>query len=65
MRFLADESCDFIAVQALRAAGHDVVAVAEDADLAALYGVLSKALNQAVKRNVATWNGSPQTSCSS
>lgn len=29
MRFLADESCDFAAVQALRAAGHDVVAVAE------------------------------------
>ena len=29
MRFLADESCDFSAVRALRAAGHDVVAVAE------------------------------------
>lgn len=29
MRFLADESCDFAAVLALRAAGHDVVAVAE------------------------------------
>lgn len=29
MRFLADESCDFAAVRALRAAGHDVVAVAE------------------------------------
>lgn len=29
MQFLADESCDFAAVQALRAAGHDVVAVAE------------------------------------
>jgi hypothetical protein len=29
MRFLADESCDFAAVQALRASGHDVVAVAE------------------------------------
>jgi predicted nuclease of predicted toxin-antitoxin system len=29
MRFLADESCDFAAVQALRAAGHDVVAVAQ------------------------------------
>jgi hypothetical protein len=39
MRFLADESCDFRAVQALRAAGHDVEAVietapgAEDADV--------------------------------
>ena len=29
MRFLADESCDFIIVRALRAAGHDVAAVAE------------------------------------
>ena len=29
MRFLADESCDFAAVRALRAAGHDVVAIAE------------------------------------
>jgi predicted nuclease of predicted toxin-antitoxin system len=29
MRFLADESCDFAAVRALRAAGHEVVAVSE------------------------------------
>ena len=29
MRFLADESCDFRVVRALRAAGHDVVAVME------------------------------------
>lgn len=29
MRFLADESCDFAVVRALRAAGHDVEAVAE------------------------------------
>ena len=29
MRFLADESCDFSVVRALRAVGHDVVAVAE------------------------------------
>jgi predicted nuclease of predicted toxin-antitoxin system len=29
VRFLADESCDFAAVKALRAAGHDVSAVAE------------------------------------
>src|SRR3990172_10868229 len=29
MRFLADESCDFAVVRALRAAGHDVAAVAE------------------------------------
>lgn len=29
MRFLADESCDFAIVRALREAGHDVLAVAE------------------------------------
>jgi hypothetical protein len=29
MRFLADEGCDFAAVRALRAAGHDVLAVGE------------------------------------
>ena len=29
MRFLADESCDFAVVRALRAAGHEVVVVAE------------------------------------
>ena len=29
MRFLADESCDFRVVRALRAAGHDVAAVSE------------------------------------
>ena len=29
MRFVADESCDFAVVRALRAYGHDVVAIAE------------------------------------
>lgn len=29
MRFLADESCDFAVVRALRGTGHDVLAVAE------------------------------------
>ena len=29
MRFLVDESCDFVVVSALRAAGHDVKTVAE------------------------------------
>jgi len=29
MRFLADESCDFLVVKSLRAAGHDVLAVSE------------------------------------
>ncbi len=34
MRFLADESCDFAAVRALRSDGHDVLAVAEIQELA-------------------------------
>ena len=44
MRFLADESCDFAVVRALRAAGHDVRALsdvapgAEDHIVAALAG---------------------------
>jgi len=29
MRFVADESCDFAVVRALRSAGHDILAVAE------------------------------------
>ena len=29
MRFLADESCDFGVVRALRTAGHDIMAIAE------------------------------------
>jgi len=29
VRFLADESCDFAVVRALRAAGHDVTAISE------------------------------------
>jgi hypothetical protein len=29
VRFLADESCDFAVVTALREAGHDVTAIAE------------------------------------
>ncbi len=29
MRFLADESCDFAVIHALRASGHDVIAVSE------------------------------------
>jgi len=29
MRFLADESCDFSVVRALRSADHDVIVVAE------------------------------------
>ncbi|MDE0027529.1 MAG: DUF5615 family PIN-like protein [Spirochaetaceae bacterium] len=29
MRFLADESCDYAVIRALRSAGHDVVAIAD------------------------------------
>jgi uncharacterized protein (DUF433 family) len=29
LKFLADENCDFAIVQALRAAGHDVLAISE------------------------------------
>jgi hypothetical protein len=29
VRFLADESCDFAVVRALRSAGHDVLAIGE------------------------------------
>jgi len=39
VRFLADESCDFAVVRALRSAGFDVVAVAE---------VVPRALDEAV-----------------
>jgi predicted nuclease of predicted toxin-antitoxin system len=31
LRFLADESCDFVVVRALRVAGYDVLAIAEQA----------------------------------
>ncbi len=45
MRFLADESCDFAVVRALRAAGHDVVAVTEMAPAANDETVIEIALN--------------------
>jgi len=44
MRFLADESCDFGVVRALRAAGHDVSAVAEMAPRATDSAVIALAL---------------------
>ncbi len=44
MRFLADESCDFTIVRALRAAGHDVVAVSEISPRADDAGVIAEAL---------------------
>ena len=46
MRFLADESCDAAAVRALRAAGHDVTAVADHLRGAADDRVLGLALRQ-------------------
>lgn len=46
MRFLADESCDFAVVRALREAGHDVLAVAElDPGAEDLY-VIERALRE-------------------
>jgi predicted nuclease of predicted toxin-antitoxin system len=46
MRFLADESCDFAVVRALRAAGHDVIAVAEVALGTADEAVIDLALRE-------------------
>ena len=45
MRFLADESCDFAVVRALRAAGYDVMAVVEVAPGAEDIAVLDFAVN--------------------
>lgn len=46
MRFLADESCDFALVRALRAAGHDVAAVAELSPQAEDDTVMERAVTQ-------------------
>jgi predicted nuclease of predicted toxin-antitoxin system len=46
MRFLADESCDFRIVRALRAAGHDVTVVVELAAGAADSAVLDMATRE-------------------
>jgi predicted nuclease of predicted toxin-antitoxin system len=43
MRFLVDESCDFAIVRALRADGHDIVAVSEIEPRAADEAVLARA----------------------
>ena len=45
-RFLADESCDFAVVRALRAENYDVVAVAETARGATDERVISLALRE-------------------
>jgi predicted nuclease of predicted toxin-antitoxin system len=44
MRFLADESCDFAAVRALRADGHDVLAVSESGERSVDAEVMERAL---------------------
>lgn len=46
MRFLADESCDFAVVRALRTAGHDVLPVADFAGGAPDDRVIDLALEQ-------------------
>ena len=46
MRFLADESCDFAVVRALRAEGYDVVAVSEIAPRADDRRVIELALKE-------------------
>jgi predicted nuclease of predicted toxin-antitoxin system len=46
MRFLADESCDFAVVRALRAGGHDVVAVAELSRRAEDVAVINMAIKE-------------------
>lgn len=45
IRFLVDESCDFIAVRALRTAGYDVVSVAESFPSTSDFDVLKAALH--------------------
>ncbi len=47
MRFLADESCDFAVVRALRDAGHDVTAIAELGPAAKDDAVLALARSEA------------------
>ncbi len=46
MRLLADESCDFGVVLALRAAGHDVVAIAEVSPREKDESVIKRALRE-------------------
>lgn len=46
MQFLADESCDFGAVRALRERGHDVLAVAENASQTVDTDVLAQARSE-------------------
>jgi predicted nuclease of predicted toxin-antitoxin system len=43
LRFLADESCDYLIVQTLRAAGHDVVAVVDEGERSVDAAVIDQA----------------------
>jgi predicted nuclease of predicted toxin-antitoxin system len=46
MRFLADESCDFAIVRALRGAGHDVEAITELAPASEDFQVIERAVRE-------------------
>ena len=46
MRFVADEGCDFAVTRALRAAGHDVVAIAEISPRIGDHEVLERAIDE-------------------
>ncbi len=46
MRFLADESCNFMIVRALRETGHDVLAVSDVSPRAEDSGVIELALKE-------------------
>ena len=46
MRFLADESCDYAVVRALRSSGHDVVAVSDIAPRAEDSAVMNLAVRE-------------------
>ena len=46
MRFLADESCDFAVVRALREAGHDVAAITEISPRATDEAVIERAARE-------------------
>jgi len=54
MRFLADESCDFAVVHALRANGHDMLAVSEVTPRAEDFEVIRLAVRE--KRILLTGN---------
>lgn len=43
LRFLADESCDYLIVRSLRAAGHDVIAVVDEGEQSVDAAVIDQA----------------------